>query len=386
MTLPDGMPDDERWQSCLCINRLEVINLDILFENQYKRTKEFHKEVYSFSFFKQPLNMFIYIIVALVLTGCFLSVILPRVFPVDNSVWLYISVLVIVVAIRFVRYFRAVEISRKRDLEVNNGELVEMRIILTKEGIESCCVNSESKNHISYQSIRKIILIRHYYVLLTEAKHYIVLKKDGFVKGTPDEFLSFINSRLQNVKVKGKMRIVFICIASTVVLLIAALLYIANGRTVFEKRSKPTQTEQAKIREIIAFEQAKLSECVELLSSHDDRIKELGIEILPVLEQTRSVNNQGLVEKHDWNKDNWVPKFYSSKIICYVCKDGEWLESRTSNNSTSYFADIFWLLYAERNENATYNETPFDHFDTRVDSLLDQVARFLSSDTIPSEK
>ena len=154
-------------------------------------------------------------------------------------------------------------------------------------------------------------------------------------------------------------------------------MYVANGRTIFDNRTEPTAAGLEKIHEILAFEQEKLSECMELLSHYDDRIKELGIEIRPVLDQTRAVNNQGLVEKHDWDKDMWLPKFYSSKIMCYVYKDGKKLENRTSYNSISFFVDIFWLLYSGKNEDTTFNENPFDRFDASFDSLLNQVNNFL---------
>ena len=352
--------------------------MDILFENQYERTKDFHKEIISYSFFKRPLIMAVYIVLALIFVLCILSMLFPGVFPFDNIAGIYLPFLVIVVVVMIVRYVRTVEISHKRDLEINNNEPVEAKMILTNDAIETCRVNSESKNHISYQSIKKIISTHNYYVLLTEAKHYVVFKKDGFITGTPDEFLSFIKSKIIKGAKKSKMQIVFICLASVIALTVAVSLYLANGRTIFENRAEPTEVELEKIHEIITFEQAKLSECMELMSRYDDRIKELGIEIRPVLEQTRAVNNQGLVEKHDWNKDNWLPKYYSSKIICDVYKDGKRLENRTSYNSISFFVDIYWLLYAGKNEKTTFNENPFDRFDTGFDSLLNQVSNFRS--------
>jgi len=175
----------------------------------------------------------------------------------------------------------------------------------------------------------------------------------------------------------SKAQIVLICLACVIVLAVAVSLYIANGRTIFENRSEPTEAELHKIDEIVNFEQDKLFECAELLSRYDDRTKELGIEIRPVLEQSRAVNNQGLEEKHDWNKDHWLPKFYTSKIICYVYKDGERLEDRTLKNIIGFFVDIYWLTYAAKNETPIFNENPFDNFDAGIDSLLNKVSGFL---------
>ena len=142
--------------------------MDILFENQYERTKNFHKELFSYSFFKRPLMMAVYIVLSLIIILCILSLLFSGVFPFDNTARIYLPFLVIVVILMVIRYVRTVEINYKRDLELNNGEPVEIKMILTNDGIEICRLNSESINHISYQSIRKIISTHNYYILLTE--------------------------------------------------------------------------------------------------------------------------------------------------------------------------------------------------------------------------
>ena len=350
--------------------------MDILFENQYERTKKFHKEIYTYSFFKRPIMLALYIVLSFIFILCILSMLFLDIFQFENAARI-VSIIPIVVVVMIVRYFRVIDISYKRDLELNNGEPAKIIMTLTNEGIETCRANTESKNHISFQCIMKIITTHNYYLLLTEAKHYIVFKKDGFCKGTPDEFLSFIKGKIVKSTKKSKRQIVLIWLVGIAALSVVASLYILNGRTIFENRSEPTEAELEKIHEILAYEQEKLSECMERLSQYDDGIKGLGIEIRPELDRTRAVNNQGLVEKHDWDKDFWLPKFYSSKIRCTVYKDGKMLENRTSYNSISLFVDIFWLLYAGKNEDIYYNENPFDSFDMSLDRLLNQVSIFL---------
>ena len=353
--------------------------MNIFFENQYTRNKDYHKEIITYSYLKTPMSVVVYIIVALFFIPFVISLFFPSVLPFENSSKFYVLFLLIGPAVRITSYFKALEIGYKRDLENNNGEAIEIKIIATNDGIESCRVNSESNNHFSYKSIRKIIKTHNYFLLLTEAKQYIVFKKDGFIKGTPEEFLPFIKSKVTKKAKKSKTQTVFICLACVFAILIAASLYMVNGRTIFNNRAEPSEAELEKINEIISFEQEKLSECVELLSRYDEKIKELGIEIRPELDQTRAVNSQGLVEKHDWNKDMWLPKYYSSKIIYYVYKDGKKLEHRTSPNSLSYFVDIFWLLHSGKNETTTFNENPFDRFDSGLDNLLERVSIYLKN-------
>jgi len=161
-------------------------------------------------------------------------------------------------------------------------------------------------------------------------------------------------------------------------------MYWTNGRTIFESHAEPSEAELKTIHEIVAFEQQKLSECIELLSAYDDRARELGIEIRPVLRQTRAVNHQGLVEEHALQNELWLPKYYSSQIICYIYKDGEILENRISNNSTSYFVEIFWLVNARKNDDIIeFNENPFNNsyttFDLTIENLLKRVSGFLQN-------
>ena len=47
--------------------------------------------------------------------------------------------------------------------------------------------------------------------------------------------------------------------------------------------------------------------------------------------------------------------------------------------NSSYFVDIFWLLYAGKKDDALFNEDPFEDFDDRIDRLLNKVSDFLQN-------
>ena|GEM_PF-1906841 len=272
----------------------------------------------------------------------------------------------------------------KRIQETTNAREYECT---TSFGDESLTVINHSTNGIAniyYDNIHRFVKTNNYYVLFTKAEQFVFInKKDIDQAQKKEEFFSFIESHCKNLKNTRKTRIiqiVLICLAC----IFAAMMYWENGRTIFESHAKPSEAELETVHEIIAFEQQKLAECKELLARYDDRAQELGIEIRPVLHQTRAVNHQGLVEEHDLQNELWLPKYYSSQIICYVYKDGEMLKKRTSNSSTSYFVTIFWLVNARKNDDIVeYNESPFDSsytmFDLTVDHLLKQVSDFLQN-------
>ena len=170
-------------------------------------------------------------------------------------------------------------------------------------------------------------------------------------------------------------RIALTCLACSFI----AILYWENGRTIFENRRKPSEEGLETINMILVFEQEKLSECIARLSYYDDQTKELGIEIKPVLERKRAVNHQGLVEKHDFDKDVWLPKYYSSEIVCYVYKNGKKFTHWTPLLPTevSLFTTSFKLIRTDGIDNIRFYESPFDDFDESFNILLAHVSNFL---------
>lgn len=162
--------------------------------------------------------------------------------------------------------------------------------------------------------------------------------------------------------------------------IVAAYMYWVNGRSIFENRSVPTEAEKEQIQKILSFEQEKLAECMELLISYNVRASELGIEIRPTLHQYRAVNIHGLVEKHDFKIDFWMPKYYESKIVIDIYKDGAKLARWKTHNTTSYISEIIWLVSARKQENIfEFNERPFSNsnieFDNKMMNLLDEVSQ-----------
>ena len=172
--------------------------MEILFENQYERTKEFHIEIITYAFFKRSVIVMFNIIFSQIIVICVLSF-------YGFHIEIYIFILIITVVRRIIRCVRAIHTSYKQDLENNNGEHLKIKIIVTKEGIADGFAHSESKNYTSYDSIRKIVQSKNYYALITEANQYLIFKKEGFIKGRSDEFLSFIKSKeLKSKKTKNR--------------------------------------------------------------------------------------------------------------------------------------------------------------------------------------
>ena len=168
--------------------------MDILFENRYKVTKAFFKEFYSYWLFTRPSRIVIHILLLAGMVG--VSLVLLRLESVSPAgICCYLSLYLVYWVTLIIQYVRGCNIQYKRRLEVSNGEPLEAKILVTEGGIESYNTGNENKIQISYDKIRKVIKTKHYYLLKSKAKLCWALKKDGFITGSLDEFLSFLRNK-----------------------------------------------------------------------------------------------------------------------------------------------------------------------------------------------
>jgi len=171
--------------------------MDALFENYYKRTKDVHRQIISYIFFRRPAAIAMIFALFCIFAYCVLSLFIPGKYSIGDTALMYIIIIIAAAAVKILRYLRTLGMSYKRDLENNGGEIADIRLVATGEGIEVFRSNTESSTQYSYRSVRKVIPTRCFYLLSTEAKQYIVFKKDGFVKGSPEEFLPFIKKMIE---------------------------------------------------------------------------------------------------------------------------------------------------------------------------------------------
>ena len=349
--------------------------METFFENRYERTMEFHKEIVTHTMIKSPGALIGYIPLGMLLIISIMSLISPGTLPIhfsNTSAVRNISFFAILTAYIIARYIRAPKNDYKRDIETNNGEPMKVEMALTNDGVGMYSVNQDAKAHIPYKSVTKIITTKNYYGLLTEAKQIMFFKKDGFVKGSPDEFLPFIKSKVTERTSKRKMLIGIACFACVII----ALIYWNYGRTIFEDRSFPTEEEWDTIVMILEHERAKLIEFTELLLPYADILNELDVQIHPVLQQRRAINHRGTSEIHDWESNMWLPRYYRSLVACFIYKDGKPLLNPSSGSSPGYFVEHYWVVHAIKNEPVVFFEDPFKNFDENFNKLLNEVSDY----------
>ena len=180
---------------------------------------------------------------------------------------------------------------------------------------------------------------------------------------------------------KRKGRIMWIALI-IIAIVFAGIMYWVNGRTIYDAHTPATGKELDTIHEIMAYEQQKIDECTALLAKFTDQAQSIGLELKPVLNQHRAVNYDGKVETHDFNMDMWLPKYYSSRIMIWVYKDGEPLVNKTSSSTTSFFVSFYTLVDVRKNEGMVeYTQDPFNNhytdFDANIEDLIERASVYV---------
>ena len=167
---------------------------DILFVNRFEHTREYYNEVYSYSFYRTPAAALRFLILII---GAACMVIGLSILGFLNVLTLIIVFAYVVIGcfILVLRYMKFMNLKYKQGLELSGGEPAWAELTVTDRGIEVFNEGSEKTVSISFERIKSFGKTKNYYILITEAKIYWTFKKDGFVKGRTDDFLSFLRGK-----------------------------------------------------------------------------------------------------------------------------------------------------------------------------------------------
>ena len=165
--------------------------MNILFENEYILTKELNLEI------TKPLISKAYKIV------WYLSAILSFCFAIfaykvaQNTIYTIIFLLGVVyfIAVALNAYKLNGKISYKQKQAINNYETLKRITYFYDDKIEAISANG-GKTIMFYKKIKKIYNTKNCLVLYNEDKVALAIKKDSFIKGTYEDFDTFIFSKL----------------------------------------------------------------------------------------------------------------------------------------------------------------------------------------------
>lgn len=165
--------------------------MESIFENQYTVSKDFYNEFFTYSYFKKPPLLFLNLLLAVGFIGEVVFLITGH----RNNSINFIVIVPLFWAINLIRFLRAKKNSIGSDFETNNGKPHEVKYIVTNEGINCYSITTGADIKIAFSLIKKAYITKNYYVLITPSKQCWIFKKDGFTKGSPNDFLPFLASK-----------------------------------------------------------------------------------------------------------------------------------------------------------------------------------------------
>lgn len=166
--------------------------MEPIFKNTLSYTKEYYKEYYKYMCFKRPGIIIIDIILGINFVISILAIMFPKLMLLNiNKAISNISTVSILILCQIYVFINNKNTQYNRDLEKNNGNLIEVEVLITEEDINVSTNYDESIN-IKLGNIKKAIRTKNYYILETKEKLRIILKRDGFVKGNVKQFEQFL--------------------------------------------------------------------------------------------------------------------------------------------------------------------------------------------------
>jgi hypothetical protein len=163
--------------------------MNILFKNNYTRTKGLAKEIYQHFYFKRPLYIVFDILFGLSFIANAVSLILGQ--YSNNNVFIIVPLFV---GFQFYLYFKSVNAMVKRDSEVNSDNLIHVDTIVTDEFIRNTA-STGSVNEIPYFKIKKVIKTKNLILLWSKANLIYIFHKDTFTKGSTIEFIELLRDK-----------------------------------------------------------------------------------------------------------------------------------------------------------------------------------------------
>lgn len=169
--------------------------MEPLFENVYVRDEKVLKEYLGWMLMRRPIDYFLYIVAGVYFVE---SVVMWFWLEYFNPfIWILLAV---VAALKVIGWHRSVKLTLQRDLELNGGEPVQLEIAVTEDAIRA--QTRQDAPEILFSSIKKVTQTKNLIILISKARLAFVLTRDGFTRGTADEFLKFLRDK--GLKVKGK--------------------------------------------------------------------------------------------------------------------------------------------------------------------------------------
>lgn len=169
--------------------------MEPLFENTYTQSKAFYQELYRYFHFRRPITVAAFIVCGI----CFASQLALAIFNLEYNLSIMI-LMALFPLFKLFAYVNQINSITKRNKEIST-EQISICSTVHDDHLEISASNGSTLN-IELSKIRSAVHTKNYVVLRSDARLIYSFGKDGFTKGTKDEFITFLKSK--GIKVSGK--------------------------------------------------------------------------------------------------------------------------------------------------------------------------------------
>ena len=169
---------------------------EVLFENTHVRDKAFWKEFYTYAFLKRPIFILIYIACGISLAANILSIFTSSdhspfglVFPIVYGLFVWWVVA------------RSIKMANKRENENGGGNPIVYTTEITNDTVH-LQTTLGTNYEVALSTVKRVAQTKNYLMLRTPTAQFYPIKKDGFTKGTYEDFCAHL--RAKGFKVKAK--------------------------------------------------------------------------------------------------------------------------------------------------------------------------------------
>lgn len=167
-----------------------------LFEVRYVQDKALLQSFYRRIILRSPIAIFSYVFSAICLINIgkvLLAIQFVEVSGWQTSIAYYLVIIAILLGIQWFTYHQRVKMVLNQELELNQGMLMQRRIVVTESSITVHI--QDNPQELSFASFRKVYETKTLILLITKAKQACIFPKASFILGTPEEFLTFLRSK-----------------------------------------------------------------------------------------------------------------------------------------------------------------------------------------------
>ena len=169
-----------------------------LFEFRYEQDDAFLKDYLKFAYFGMPARRVIlafYVICSAVLAGVAVYITVK----VPASAWMFWVLAVFFIAVYawiiIFRYFQSFKVSQNRKKELYGDSRIFCEGWVTDTEMYIANTGNNSENTFPVSSFKKVRETKTLIITVTSARLMSVIPKDGFTKGTAEEFVKFLHDK-----------------------------------------------------------------------------------------------------------------------------------------------------------------------------------------------